>query len=128
MATTNNEALCPTCGVAIGDHTIRGYAECTAGLNFVLPYESVPGGMMEWPGVENSIMAGSIVARALVADTPLGKVPVLGITFTGPSATPGQQLDSPTYMLALDDNTMLTVGKLLDDSARGAVKAARKAR
>lgn len=113
---------CPGCKRPIGDHTIRGYGDClqAAGFDYELPHEDVPDGPVRMPGVEGSLV-GEVVIRSAVLDTLIGRLPALQFTFIGAGSRP-----LPPITLVMDDRGLMAFQRLVTDSVRSAIGAAKQ--
>lgn len=119
---------CPHCGVEVGEHTIREYGLCchASGLNYVLPYEEVPGGPVRMTADADQMMCGAIDVVAACTDTALGKLPLLGFRFYMAGAEPMSSVPSPLYLLIGDDRLMADTVEMVRVNAAKARQAARQ--
>jgi hypothetical protein len=117
--------LCPGCGTAIGDHTIRGYSECLerAGFDYEIPHEDVPGGPVKLPGVTGDVV-GEVVVRSAVMETRLGKVPLLIFDFAGAGPFPMSRRSLPPVNLVMDKRGLRAFAQLVAKSVESAIRAA----
>ena len=125
---TDYEAICPGCGKAIGDHTIRGYAECleAAGFNYELPFEKIPGGSFELPDAGGTL-AGELTVAAGLLPTALGVFPVLRFVFVGAGDLPMERRTLDPITLVMDERGLESVARLVRNSVKSACDAARRA-
>lgn len=92
-----DEACPASCGMAVGEHTMRGYMACLdrAGYNHYTPHEDLPGGPTHMTMGEDEL-AGDVTVESCVLPTPLGPFPVLRFKFTGAN---GQDLKPVALLL-----------------------------
>lgn len=128
MSPLDNDALCPGCNQAIGDHTIRGYAACLekAGFNYEMPFEEDPAGGFHLPG-GNGLIAGEVSVAACVLPTAMGALPALRFIFTGPGSQPMERRQMDPITLVMEDVGLEAVARLVVQSVRSACEAARRA-
>lgn len=114
---------CPTCHEPVGGHTIDGYQECAAGLNYNLPYGDVPGGPLRTPAGD-SVMAGEVTVGAGAIDTPLGRIPVLQFRFFSASPTvPMAHIPIRPVILVLDPTGLRNFSAIVARAVSAAIKA-----
>lgn len=127
---------CPTCQRASGDHTLREWATCIGTQTTDLPFEPVPDDLAD-AATENMrrsfdipgdvIVADHVVIRALTLDCSSGPIRMRlpAVLHEFQVAIPGQP---PTVvakvLFAGNDQTVRGYGRLIRDSANGAVNAA----
>jgi hypothetical protein len=119
---------CRVCARPVGDHLVWELQQCTAGHE--LAYEDMPERIPFRIDDRDIGMADHVIARALVAEVPFGRLPVLLLTFevTVPGRTPGQR--TPTLRpvaevgLILDPAHMRKAGTIIRDAANGAANRA----
>lgn len=124
VAVTDDTCPLPSCGRLWDLHTLREFREHHPTRSLNLAYEDAPEPTMV-PGIPGTA-AGAVVTRAAVVDggPGLGFVPVLLFRFVHPN---GLDTAVETFM-ALTDLEMLKLGRMLDETAKGAVRAAKAAR
>lgn len=117
--TADEHELCGRCGRVVNEHTVGEWRTCLSDLHdHILPFEAMP----ETQQTLDMVMAGSIVVKAAVHDSPIGAFPVLVFEFTtpeGPLAPIG---------LMLDSTHMRSVRHLIGQSIDAALTAARRRR
>jgi hypothetical protein len=120
---------CPGCGVAIGEHTITGYRECLqgAGFDYELPHEDIPGGPLQFPGLEGHL-AGEVTVASAFIDSALGRIPALRFIFTGSGAAPMSRVSLPPITLVMDAKGLKSFRTLVGMSIGRAILAARRGR
>jgi len=129
---------CPACGRTSGDHTVREWAACLGRQTLVLPYEEVPRDLAAAAaenlrrsfGIDGDvIVADHVVVRAVTLDGATGPVrlrlPALlhefqvGIAGQAPTVV-------AKVLFAGNGQTVRGYGRLVRDSANGAVNAAER--
>lgn len=127
-ATPGLDELCPRCGIAVGDHTIRGWGDCceASGLDLRMPYTEFEGGPIRIPAFGERIAAGEIHVKAGALDSALGRLPVVVFSFNSPGAKPMERVGSPEYALVLDERGMLAAKQLVNHAINGAIREARR--
>lgn len=120
MTDARNDATCPQCGLAVGDHTIRGYSDCleAAGMEYALPYAEIPGGPLQIDGVEGQI-AGEIVVQSGFFETPIGKVPILRFVFVGAGSEPMSRVRMEPITLVMDAKGLRATVELVSERRPG---------
>jgi hypothetical protein len=123
------DAVCPGCGVRIGDHTIEGYAGClkSAGFDYRLPYADIPDGPLTYPGIDGE-MAGEVSVMPGFVDTGLGRMPVLRFVFTAAGLKPMSRRTLPAINLLLDPKGLKAFRQLVSAGVDRAIVAARHGR
>ena len=119
--------VCPHCRVVVGDHTIRGWAECldARGFNLDMPYTEFEGGPLKIPAMGDRIPVGAINMKAGTIDShALGVLPIVIFSFTGTGAMPMQRVETPEYALVLDKQGMRGAKELAVRIFDQAIKAA----
>lgn len=121
------DSPCPGCGHALGDHTVRGYRDClqTAGFDYHLPFEDVPGAPVHFPGVDGE-MVGEITVGGGFVDSALGRVPVLRFIFTGAGPEPMSRRSLKPIHLVMDPNGLRSVRQMVSSAVDRAILAARR--
>lgn len=120
---------CPGCAEPIGEHTIAGYQQClqAAGFDYVLPFEDVPDGPLSTPHIDSQLV-GEVTVAAAVIDSPMGRLPALRFTFTGPGPDPMSRRSLRPIDLVMDANGLRSVRQLISTSVDRAILAARRGR
>jgi hypothetical protein len=106
---------CPRCQLLIGDHTLRQMRACRPSKDLDLPFEESHRTEAE---IETA-MAGGLIVRAAVLDSPLGKVPALVFRFVK-----GDGLATfPDVTLVGDAAMMQKTTSLIATAAQTAIRA-----
>lgn len=127
---------CGTCSRRSGDHTLDEWAKCLGTPTTDLPFERVPddaaaaasAALRQQLGLDDDlILADSVIIRAATLDVSSGvvaaKVPALIHDFQ--IGVPGQAPAEVARVLYMGDTrAMKQYGRLVRDSANGAVNAA----
>lgn len=123
------DKLCPGCSTPVGDHTIRGWADCLqrAGFDYVLPMEEIPGGPLHFANVDGPLV-GEVSVAAAFLDSASGRFPLLRFIFTGPGADPMSRRQMPPVNLVMDANGLRSFRQLVSQSVDRAILAARRGR
>jgi hypothetical protein len=121
------DAICPGCGKAIGEHSIREYGDCLkkAGFDYELPYEDAAGGPFQLPG--EGALVGEVSVAACVLTTAMGPVPALRFIFIGAGPNPMERRQMDPITLVMSDSGLEAVARLVRNAAKRASQAARKA-
>jgi hypothetical protein len=129
MAPVDYDALCPGCKKPIGDHTMRGYADCltTAGFDYELPHEEIPDGPISLPGVQGALV-GEVTVASAVIQSAIGPLPCLRFTFWGPGRDPMSRVALDPVNLIMDGEGLFKVARLVNNAAHSANAAAERMR
>lgn len=126
------ERPCSTCGQVLGDHTVREWIVCAGKPTLDLPYEATPTDaaalynevireQLDMP--EGVVFADHVVARAMVMDTPVGKLPMVLHEFQMAIAGSGV-VPVATVGFMASVKVLRGYGRLVRDTANGAANAA----
>lgn len=129
---SNLDAPCPICGRKTGDHTMREWSECIGGMSHDLPYEPLAADLdarfREQFGIpEDTVIADNVVVRAATIDGATGNIAVvMPVVFTDfQIAQPGKPPATVAKVAFIgNDASVRGYGRLVKDSANGAVNAA----
>lgn len=135
MSVHGLDKVCGVCDRVSGDHTLREWAACLGSVTLDLPYEDVPADsvaarMRDTFGIApDVVVADHVNVRALVLTGSAGAVgialPALEHTFQ--IGKPGQAPADVAKVLFLgSEESVRGYGRLIRDSANGAVNAARR--
>lgn len=115
---------CKLCGRLIGDHTLRGYAEelSATGLDYSFPQTDLSGALTI-PGIDGQ-SAGEVKVYAAVAETAIGKVPLLRFEFFAPGAEQMTRVPLPPINLVMDAQGLQAFGELVVASVNRAITVA----
>jgi hypothetical protein len=131
---------CATCGRPAGDHTLREWNVCMGTLTTDLPFQETPPDMAaaaseavraQFNLDEDLVIADNVVVKAV---TLAGDSGVLGLRFPGllhefQIGLPGRPPGTLARVLFVGDvAAMRGYGRLVRDSANGAVNAAERSR
>lgn len=128
-AEDRNAQPCPGCGIAVGDHTVRGYSECLdrAGFNYELPHEDVPGGPVMIPGFDGHLV-GEVVVRSAVLPSALGAFPLLVFDFESVGSAPMERVRLKPICLLLDEAGLKAFRTLVWNSVESACRKVKEFR
>ncbi len=91
-----------------------------SGMDYVLPFEPVPGAPIEFPGIEGTLV-GEVSVSAAVLDSPLGKIPGIRFIFTGAGTAPMERRQMPPVTLVMDPQGLANFAELVDRAAALAI-------